>query len=276
MLKLSERYPTKRALITGAGSGIGEALSLQLAADQWHIALCDVNGTNMEEAAARVEAAGGQSHPYAFDVRDRDAYSRAVEDFAGRTGGLDLLINNAGIGSGGAVGSMSLEDWDTTLSINLMGVVNGLHFCVPVLKAQQSGHIINTASAAAWAAMPNMAAYNASKAAVLAISETLYTELLPYNVGVSCLMPTYIRTGLDRTLIGTPEMKKTAVKLITKSGYTPEEVAAYTLERAGLGSLYIVFPGEVRKVWKMKRLLPRRYFRSILKYAEPPPPKDTP
>src|SRR6185369_16278532 len=120
-LELSQRYPQKRALITGAASGIGEALSLQLAADHWQIAMCDYNGTALEEAAARIEAQGGTAHPYAFDVRDRDSYQRAIDDFVKTTGGLDVLINNAGIGSGGAMGEMSLQDWDSTLSINLIG-----------------------------------------------------------------------------------------------------------------------------------------------------------
>src|SRR5687768_4495773 len=145
MLKLSQRFPNKRAWITGAASGIGEALSIRLAADQWQIAICDVNPSALEEAAARIEAAGAKVNPYAFDVRDREAYQHNLSDFVEHTGGLDFMVNNAGVGSGGAMSEMTLEDWDTTLSINLMGVVNGLHFAVPILKQQRAGHIMNTA-----------------------------------------------------------------------------------------------------------------------------------
>lgn len=267
MLKLTERYPKKRAWITGGAAGIGEALSLRLAADRWEIAVCDVNPTTLEEASARIEAAGATVHPYAFDVRDREAYQSCIDNFVRKTGGIDLQVNNAGIGAGGAMGEFSLQDWDTTLSINLGGVVNGLHFAVPILKRQQGGHIINTASAAAFGSMPNMAAYNASKAAVLAISETLHTELAPYKIGVSCLMPSFIKTDLHKTMIGTATGIKFGKKLVQGSEHTADQLAAFTLERAGAGELYLIFPREARMAWYLKRLLPHRYFKSILKYA---------
>lgn len=267
MLKLSERYPKKRAWITGAAAGIGEALSLKLAVDHWEIALCDVNSTTLEETAARIEAAGAAVYPYTFDVRDRAAYESCLTNFVGKAGGIDLMVNNAGIGSGGAMGEMTLQDWDTTLSINLVGVVNGLHFATPMFKRQHSGYIINTASAAAFGSMPHMSAYNASKAAVLAISETLHTELAPYNVGVSCLMPSFIRTDLHKTMIGTPTGVRFGKLLVERSAHTADELATYTLDQAGRGELYIIFPREARMAWHLKRLLPHRYFKTILRYA---------
>lgn len=263
MLKLSETYPTCRALISGAASGIGEALALTLAADGWTLALCDVNPTRLEEGAAKVSAAGGTPHLYAFDVRDPRAYQDAVEDFFIRTGGIDLLVNNAGIGAGGPVGEFTLEDWRKTLDINLMGVVHGLHYGVPHMKEQCAGHIINTASAAAFGAWPSMAAYNASKAAVLAISETLYTELEPFNIRVSCLMPSYLRTDLHRTLVGTPDAVKLAGVLVKRSRHSAGEFAAYALEQAGRGELYVIFPKQAHDHWRLKRFFPARYFRKL-------------
>ncbi len=267
MLRLTTAYPRKRTLISGAASGFGEAFSVQLAADGWTVGLCDVNSTALEEAAARVEAAGGTPLTYAFDVRDRDAYRSAVEQFIAHTGGIDLLINNAGIGSGGILGDFSLEDWDKTLGVNLMGVVHGLHFAVPHMKQQRSGHIINTASAAAFAAAPGMAAYNASKAAVLAISETLRTELQPFNIHTSVLMPTFVQTNLHKTLIGTPEAIAGAERMITRARHTAGEVARFTLAEAGRGEFYVLFPKVARKMWNLKRWFPGRYFKETLKTA---------
>jgi len=267
MLELTMKYPLKRALISGSASGLGEAFSLQLAADGWTIGMCDVNSTSLEEAASKVEEAGGKPITYSFDVRDRDAYHDATEAFIAQAGGIDLLINNAGIGSGGLLGEMSLEDWDRTLGINLGGVVNGLHFAVPHMKSQGSGYIINTASAAAFAAAPAMTAYNASKAAVLAISETLHAELAPYNIGISCLMPTFINTPLHKTMIGTPEAVKAAIRAVSHSKHTAEDTIRFTLEQAGKGEFYVIYPPRARRIWNVKRLFPRRYFKEIEKLA---------
>ncbi len=110
-----------------------------------------------------------------------------------------------------------------------------------------------------------MAAYNASKAAVLAITETLHTELEAYQINVSCLMPLYVRTSLHQTLIGTDEAVTIARKLITGAQYAADDVARYALEKAGKGDLYIFFPNEARRLWWFKRLSTRLYFRYMLR-----------
>lgn len=267
MLRLSTTYPQKRTLISGAASGIGEAFSVRLAADGWTVALCDVNAARLEDAAARVEGAGGAPITYCFDVRDRDGYQHAIGDFVQQKGGIDLLINNAGIGAGGVFEDVSLEDWDTTIDINLKGVIHGLHFALPHLKAQRSGHILNTASVAAFAAPVAMAPYNATKAAILAISETLYTELHDFNIRVSCMMPYFVRTNIHQGTIGTPEAKSAAAAMVTHSPYSADDLVTYALDQAGRGELYILFPAITRRLWRTKRFFPRRFFKMALDYA---------
>jgi NADP-dependent 3-hydroxy acid dehydrogenase YdfG len=110
------------------------------------------------------------------------AYEKAANDFLQQAGGIDLLFNNAGVGDGGAIGEYSLENWEWMTGINQMSVVYGCHYFVPAFKKQRSGHILNTASFAAITCAPTMGAYNMTKAAVVAISETLYGELMDFNV----------------------------------------------------------------------------------------------
>src|SRR5271170_3631904 len=175
--RLSERYPKKRAFITGAGSGLGLAFAKELACNGWTIALTDLHQHLLDEAATIVRSSGGTPFTYKFDVTQYEAFQKAINSFVKSTGGIDLGINNAGVGCAGFIDQQPIEIFRKVIDINLMGVVNGCHLFVPTMVQQKSGHILNVASAAAFAAAPRMAAYNISKAGVLALSETLRAEL---------------------------------------------------------------------------------------------------
>ena len=171
-MQLSETYPQRRAFITGAASGLGLVLCEVLAEDGWTLGMADINEAGLAEAVARIEAAGGTPHPVVLDVTDAMAFQAAADAFAEGAGGVDVVINNAGIAVAGTLEETSLADWEAIVGINLMGVVHGCRAFIPHLK-KDGGHLINIASAAAVAAGPFMTAYNATKAAVLALSETL-------------------------------------------------------------------------------------------------------
>jgi NADP-dependent 3-hydroxy acid dehydrogenase YdfG len=256
MYLLSKNYPEKRAFITGAASGLGKAFSIELAQEGWTIGMADINMDELTTAAAEVVSLGGKPITFHLDVSDKIEYKVVSASFLEQAGGIDLLFNNAGVGDGGAFEEYALENYDWMTGINQLGVVYGCFYFIPAMKKQKSGHILNTASAAAIGCAPTMGAYNMTKAAVVAISETLYGELLDFNIKVSCIQPTYFKTNVIQYARGGALVKKATQMFIEKSGLEAKDVAQEILTRAGKNELYIILPKTAHKMWLMKRLAP--------------------
>lgn len=263
MLRLSQQFPRKRAFITGAASGLGKALSLHLAAEGWTIGISDVNTEALKKTHHEVEQAGGNPILFQLDVSDKIAYKTVADDFLKQTGGIDLLVNNAGVGDGGKFEEYTLDNWEWMVRINQFGVLYGCHHFIPTFKKQQSGQIMNIASIAGVSCAPQMGAYNMTKAAVIAISETLYGELMDDNIHVSCVMPSYFKTNIAEGVRGGERIKKITQTFIERSGFEAAEIAQEILVRAGNGELYIILPKAARKIWMMKRLMPTRLRRIV-------------
>lgn len=261
---LSLRYPKKRAFITGAGSGLGRALATRLAGEGWTLGLADLNAETLLLTEAEVQAAGGQSQRYHFDVSDYEAFRLAAEKFLSVNGGIDLLFNNAGVGDGGLFEEYSIENYDWMVRVNQMSVIYGCHVFIPAFKRQRSGHILNTASIAAVSCAPTMGAYNLTKAAVVAISETLYGELYDFHVQVSCIMPSYFKTNIAQASRGGDFIRKSTQYLLDRSNLEAPAVADEILRRAANNELYLLLPAKARKMAWMKRLAPM-YFRNQVK-----------
>ena len=264
MYLLSKIHPKKRAFITGAASGLGKAFATELAKDGWTIGMADINIVELQVAAADIEKLGGKPLFFPLDVSDKEQYKKVAEDFLIRAGGIDLLFNNAGVGDGSAFEEYSLENYEWMVGINQMGVIYGCYYFIPAMKKQRSGHILNTASAAAIGCAPTMGAYNLTKAAVVAISETLYGELMDFNIQVSCIQPTYFKTNVIQYARGGEIVKKATQMFIDKSGLEADTVAQEILTRAGNKELYIILPKDARKMWLFKRLAPT-WFRKKVK-----------
>ena len=256
MYLLSKTYPKKRAFITGAASGLGKALSLELAQEGWTIGMSDINMEQLATATTEVLALGGKPLTFHLDVSDKIEYKEVAISFLEQAGGIDLLFNNAGVGDGGAFEEYALENYDWMTGINQLGVVYGCYYFIPTMKKQKSGHILNTASAAAIGCAPTMGAYNMTKAAVVAISETLYGELMSFNIKVSCIQPTYFKTNVIQYARGGALVKKATQMFIDRSGLEAVDVAKEILTRAGKNELYIILPKAAHKMWLMKRLAP--------------------
>jgi len=264
MYELSKQYTSKRAFITGAASGLGKAFATELAGDGWTIGMADNNSIELQKAVAEMNALGANALMYQLDVSDKDQYKIVAEQFLKDAGGIDLLFNNAGVGDGGAFEEYSLENYEWMVSINQMGVVYGCYYFIPAMKKQQSGHILNTASAAAIGCAPTMGAYNMTKAAVVAISETLYSELMDFNIHVSCIQPTYFKTNISKSARGGGTIQKITQNFIDRSGLEAKEVSQEILIRAGKKELYIILPKSAHKMWLYKRFAPTK-FRKIVK-----------
>lgn len=265
---LSRKYPLKRAYITGAGNGLGLAFALELARAGWTIAITDVNKETLDAADQAIQQAGGTAVPYEFDVSDYEKFRESVNDFEQRHGGIDIGINNAGIGCGGFLHEIPIEIFRRVIEINLMGVVNGCHLFVPIMRRQKAGHILNMASAAAFVTAPRMSAYSTSKAGVVALSENLRSELLDDGVMVSVLTPTYIRTNIGKDSLGSVENNRLAQLFVEDSKLTAETVASVTLEKMDAGALYVVLPGEAAFLWRFKRFMPEQFWRYIARAAK--------
>ena len=256
----------KVVVITGAGSGIGRSVALAFAREGARLHLSDINQGNVETVAKEARALGAEAASYAVDSSDR----RAVEKFAGdvfaAAGRVDILHNNAGIGSGGDIDKITLESWEKILSINLWGVIFGVHYFLPKMIAQGGGgHIINTASSAGLIGLPNQASYVASKFAVVGISEVMSMELRKHGIYTTVLCPGMIRTNIHRVGVyefadDTKAIRDLATEMFEKHGASPDKVASDLLKAVRKRKPICVSPAwQVYLGWIVKRISPGLY-----------------
>jgi NAD(P)-dependent dehydrogenase (short-subunit alcohol dehydrogenase family) len=252
-----------RAVVTGAGSGIGQAFALDLAARGGRVVCADIDLASAKETVVRIEEAGGEAIPALCDVSIEDEVRALAETAADWLGEMpDLVVNNAGIGAGGRlVGETPLDDWRRTLGVNLWGVIHGCHVFAPAMRAARRGGIINVASAAGFTAAPRMAPYNVSKAGVVSLSETLAAELSGTGVAVTVLCPTFVKTNIFAGELIEPESARLASKVARVTGFSPARVARATLDAHDRGRLYVVPQPDAQLLWRSKRLLPGPYTR---------------
>ena len=255
-----------RAVVTGAGSGIGAAFAIELAKRGSRVVCSDIDEVAAKRTVAAINEFGGQAIAIACDVTQFDA----VQDLAAESqswfgAAPTLVINNAGVGSGGAsIGELPLEDWQWVLGINLWGPIHGSHVFAPILRAGDSDvprGIINVASAAAFGAAPGMAAYNVSKAGVLTLSETLAAELSGSGVKVTVLCPTFVKTNILEAGRISSETNQFAHKIMRWTGVSAEKVAKTCLDAHDRGDLYCMPQLEAKFGWNIKRLAPGTYTR---------------
>ncbi len=221
----------KVAAITGAASGIGQMLAVNLAAKGCELAISDVDMKGLQETAEMVEKQNGKVSIHALDVAQRDqveSYAAAVVKKHGR---VDMVINNAGVAVAQSIDDVGYEDFEWLFNINFWGVVYGAKAFLPYLKQQSEGHIVNISSVNGFITWPNNGPYCAAKFAVKGFSETLWQELRKTNVRVSCVHPGGIKTNIVRNarFYSSPGNKLTqdqSVKIFDKMANTSADQAA--------------------------------------------------
>ncbi|MCG5073728.1 SDR family oxidoreductase [Paraburkholderia tagetis] len=251
------QFEGRVAVITGAASGFGRAFAQQAASLGMKLVLADVDALALDETVQALRAQGVQAIGVRTDVRDPaqvDALAQAALDAYGK---VHLLFNNAGVGSGGFVWESSARDWEWVFGVNVMGVANGVRSFTPImLKHGERAHIVNTASVAGLLAPPAMGVYNASKHAVVALTETLYHDLRNVGAQVSCslLCPAFVPTGIANAERSRPDDLRNEVPLTrsqqaadlqlqraVRSGrLTADDVAKATFEAVREGRFYIL------------------------------------
>ncbi|KAB7754433.1 short-chain dehydrogenase [Mycolicibacterium mucogenicum DSM 44124] len=258
------RSDKAKAVVTGAGSGIGRSFALELARRGGEIICADISLERAKETVALIDQLPtGKGHAVQCDVADRTAIELLAKQAQEIFGGAPtLVINNAGVGIGGKpVGDIGFEDWDWALGINLWGVVYGCEVFTPLLREAGRGGIINVASAAGFAAAPSMAAYNVSKAGVMSLSETLAAELDGTDVAVTVLCPTFVKTNVFTDGRITPGSMSLSQQLARWTGLSADNVAARTLDAHDGGRLYVVPQLDATVIWHLKRHFPALYVR---------------
>ncbi|WP_353951603.1 SDR family NAD(P)-dependent oxidoreductase [Knoellia sp. S7-12] len=244
---------SRRVLITGGASGLGLALANAFLGRGDQVLIGDL-------AETRPDSLPDGADYISLDVRSQQDWDAALAHVRETWGALDVLVNNAGVATGGRIDVEAISDWERVLDINLLGVVRGCQTFTPLLKEQRSGHIVNTASLAGLVHGPGMSSYNAAKAGVVALSETLGFELAPWDIHVSVICPAFFRTNLHESLQGKDiAMEATAVKLITKAQMTADEVAATVLKGIDGHKRVILTDRLGRQAYWTKRLVRPAY-----------------
>ncbi|MCZ6687905.1 MAG: SDR family NAD(P)-dependent oxidoreductase [Gammaproteobacteria bacterium] len=256
----------RRALITGAASGLGKSLALRFAADGWRVAVCDLDEDRVRQTAAEIDDAGGTGMPMRADVTSEQEIERLAESVSGHWGGLDVLVNNAGIAIAGRTDETSMEEWRRIFEVNFFGVLRTTRIMLPLIV--RGGHIINVASFAGIAAAPGLVAYNTTKAAVISFSESLRAELVEKDIGVSVTCPAFFKTRLMETSDAPDDKTRAMVeRLMEHSKVTADDVAEQMFASVRTRQFMLIPHLDARWNWRWKRFFPESYFWGLQRMA---------
>jgi NAD(P)-dependent dehydrogenase (short-subunit alcohol dehydrogenase family) len=248
------------AVVTGGASGIGRALASRFAAEGMKVVIGDVEKPALDAAVAELAATGAEVEGVVTDVADGEQMQALAETAVARFGGVHVACLNAGVGGGGLSWEMSVETWRWVLGVNLWGVIHGVRTFVPLLMQQREAHIVNTASVAGLVAAPFMGPYNASKHAVVAISETLHHELAMSapHVKVSVLCPGWVNTAIADSARNRPphlqvdgegEPAAEMLRGFLDAGMPPEEVAGKVVDAIREERFWILTHDDESDMW---------------------------
>jgi NAD(P)-dependent dehydrogenase (short-subunit alcohol dehydrogenase family) len=251
----------KVAVVTGGASGIGYALARGFAAEGARVVIGDVEAAALDRAVSELRDSGAEVEGVVTDVTDPAQMQALAAAAVTRFAGVHIFCNNAGVGGGGLSWEMPLSTWEWVIGVNLWGVIHGVRAFVPLLMQQTEAHIVNTASVAGLVAAPFMGPYNASKHAVVAISETLHHELAMSapQVKVSVLCPGWVNTNIAESARNRPEhLQEDAapdpeaaalLRGFIEQGMPPDEVAAKVLEAIREERFWILTHDEEGDFW---------------------------
>ncbi len=270
----STDFAGKTASITGAGSGIGRALAEAFAAEGCHLMLSDIDEASVQETARMLDGANATVETARLDVADRNAVEALAAQSIDRFGGVDLVINNAGVALGDDVADMTYDDFMWLMSINFWGVVHGCKAFLPHMKERGAGHIVNMSSLFGLIGVPGQSAYCASKFAVRGFTESLRLELAGSGVSVHIVHPGGVATNIARNARGghggeSPAEREANRREFERLLIMPPERAAEVI-RDGIRNddPRIVVGNDAKRADCLSRLMPRRFGLMLLKQMQ--------
>lgn len=255
-------FRDKVAVITGAGSGIGRATAVAFADAGAAVVVVDIQRDRIDAVVEAIASKGGKVSGRQVDVADESQVKALAEYVIGEHGGIDILYNNAGVGIGGRAFDSSPADWEWIIGINLWGVIYGMRHFLPHMIEKRSGHVINTASLAGLVMAPGLAAYSATKHAVVGLSQAMRLEMKEHNIGVSVICPGIISTNIaaDSRFTSNEEdgvSLEDAAKLLEEKGWPPERVAEAVLKAVRRNKSIVPVGPEAWLAWYLMRTSPR-------------------
>ncbi|WP_256362778.1 SDR family oxidoreductase [Streptomyces sp. TRM70350] len=263
--RYADRFGGQLVLVTGAGSGIGRATAFAFAEAGARVIAVDRDAEGASRTAEMSRLIGApEAWAETVDVSDEQAMEKLAEKVATEYGVVDVLVNNAGIGLAGSFLDTTPEDWRKVLDVNLWGVVHGCRlFGRQMAERGQGGHIVNTASAAAFQPSRTLPAYSTSKAAVLMLSECLRAELAGQGIGVTAICPGFVNTNITSTArfagVDAAEEKRRqqrSARLYGLRNYPPEKVAAAILRAVVRNEAVVPVTPEARGAYLLSRFMP--------------------
>jgi 2-hydroxycyclohexanecarboxyl-CoA dehydrogenase len=257
------------ALVTGAGSGIGRAIALELACKGARVLAVDLLGDTAEKAAVACSEIGPEAHGFACDVADLAALRALAERVHADHGPLDVLVNNAGVGMSARLTDMTIDDWRWIRGINLDGVVHGCHTFGPAMLERGRGQVVNVSSGLGYTARATEPAYVTTKAAVLALSQCLRADWGRSGVGVTAVCPGVINTPiLDNTrFLGGQADTVERTRRTFRRGHPPELVARDVVVAIRRDKAVVPVGWEAKLGWWAHRLLPLSAQQHIAQYG---------
>ena len=258
-----------RLIITGGASGLGKALALSYASNlgaNLQICIADINAERAAITISELQALKSDAFFYACDVTKQADVKGLYDIIQTKWQGVDIVINNAGVATGGSLEGESLEQWQWIMDINLLSMVRVCQTFYPAFVQQGGGYFINIASQAGLTPIPYMGSYNAVKAAVVSFSETMKLELAPDNINVSVVCPSFFKTNLDESMrSNNPASHKMINKFFAKADMTKEDVAESIYQQVSKKQFLILTHKLGKRAFLLKKLLPtQRYISNML------------
>jgi NAD(P)-dependent dehydrogenase (short-subunit alcohol dehydrogenase family) len=261
-IRLVQELNGKVAVVTGGASGIGLGLARRFVAEGMPVVIGDVEADALDAAVEKLRADGGTVEGVVTDVTKPEQMQALADAAVARYGGVHVFCNNAGVGGGGLSWEMPLSTWEWVLGVDLWGVIHGVRTFVPLLMQQPEAHIVNTASIAGLVAAPFMGPYNASKHAVVAISETLFHEfaMSAPHVHVSVLCPGWVNTNIADSARNRPAelqddpadmaaLAADALRQILAAGMSPDVVAGKVVDAIRAEQFWILTHDDEADFW---------------------------
>lgn len=248
---------TQRVFITGGASGLGRAVALRYAKEGAKVCIGDINPEQGVAVEDEIRQLGGEGYFISCDVRRLTDLEKIRDELAQKWGGVDVVVNNAGVASAGSIDDSTMADWEWILDINVLGVVRGCKAFTPMFKTQGHGAFVNVASMAGLMLAPLMSSYNVSKAGVIALSETLHHELRDFNIHTSCVCPAFFQTNLTQSMRAShASMQRSVNKLMKRSTVSADDVAEDIFRSVEAGDFWVLPHAKERRLWHLKRHAP--------------------